>query len=108
MYGVIHHQVGLCSLAQNLHWYSESLSADTFIPRAFRIGVPEEKLAFVEDFRLTACAGLLLWFRERYELHGAAGVEDADGEVSGASAPRLASTRNSTRRVVLLVPKMKG
>ncbi|KAF0299636.1 Protein monoglycylase TTLL8 [Amphibalanus amphitrite] len=80
-------KVGLCALAQSLHWYSESMSADSFIPRAFRIGMAEEKQEFVEDFRLTACASLLVWFKERYELHGAAGVEDADGEVPYSVIP---------------------
>ncbi|NXS88439.1 TTLL3 monoglycylase, partial [Erpornis zantholeuca] len=49
---------GLCESLQNLSWF-EQVDLNTFFPRCYRLGIIEEREAFIEDFRLTAARNLL-------------------------------------------------
>ncbi|KAF2354393.1 Tubulin-tyrosine ligase/Tubulin polyglutamylase [Trinorchestia longiramus] len=73
---------GLCSTMQQLHWFSEAPCAETFVPRGYCIGQAEERAAFQQDYRLTACLGLLGWLSESYAVGGYSAVASSGGEVA--------------------------
>ncbi|TGZ70358.1 hypothetical protein CRM22_003241 [Opisthorchis felineus] len=51
-------KVGLCFWLRQLRWF-EDRDASEFFPRCYILADDEDKQAFVDDFRLTACIALL-------------------------------------------------
>ncbi|KAH1013676.1 hypothetical protein HUJ04_002640 [Dendroctonus ponderosae] len=58
---------GLALLLQQSYWYLEENIANINFPRCYVLGFPDHYNIFLDDFRMTACMGILKWFTERYE-----------------------------------------
>ncbi|XP_076269172.1 tubulin glycylase 3A-like isoform X2 [Rhynchophorus ferrugineus] len=58
---------GLALLLQQSYWYSEENISNVNFPRCYVLGFPDHYNMFVDDFRQTACMGLLKWFTSQYE-----------------------------------------
>ncbi|CAG7732955.1 unnamed protein product [Allacma fusca] len=69
---------GITSCLQNAHWFSESGIASANFPRCYRLYMDEERSAFINDFRLTACIGLLKWVIGAYERNGDKGILESN------------------------------
>jgi len=51
-------KVGLCSSLKNLPWF-HSGCADEFYPRCYKVTNEDDKVAFIDDYRLTSCISLV-------------------------------------------------
>ncbi|KAJ8409000.1 hypothetical protein AAFF_G00240210 [Aldrovandia affinis] len=89
-------KVGLCVNLRNLRWF-DSADPDTFFPRCYRLGAEDEKHAFIEDFRRTACSSLLQCVVER------CCGEQAEEERPGSSGSSEMQGQKKRRRAVQLV-----
>ncbi|XP_070558365.1 tubulin monoglycylase TTLL3-like isoform X3 [Ptychodera flava] len=58
-------KVGICTNLRNLHWFQD-IDPDTFFPRCYKIGIDEEKMGFIDDFRMTAAVAVVRWVVERH------------------------------------------
>ncbi|XP_015440358.1 PREDICTED: tubulin glycylase 3A-like [Dufourea novaeangliae] len=58
-------KLGMARVLEEAHWLYESDVASVLFPRSYNLS--REPKAFLEDFRLTAAAGLLKWFVQRMQ-----------------------------------------
>lgn len=64
-----------------MHWYTEPGVSYTCFPRCYNIHMQEQLDEFVDDFRLTACMGLLKWMVSTYDFKGEDGLCMANGKI---------------------------
>ncbi|CAF4979466.1 unnamed protein product [Rotaria sp. Silwood1] len=57
-------KVGLCSSLKSLPWF-HSGCADEFYPRCYKITHDDDKIAFIDDYRLTSCISFLKLIQNR-------------------------------------------
>nr|XP_040566088.1 tubulin monoglycylase TTLL3-like [Lepeophtheirus salmonis] len=77
-------KIGLHYCLQNLHWFS-SHPVSSFFPRCYEVSSDEERKAFIEDYRITACFSLIRWFHETFIKKGSEGVEEREGKARRSS-----------------------
>lgn len=82
---VEHLQVGLAACLQQMHWFSEAGFSETFFPRCYRLCIEDERLAFQEDYRLTACMSYLRNFVQNFESKGANWLVDPQSRITPLS-----------------------
>ncbi|KAF3421500.1 hypothetical protein E2986_11822 [Frieseomelitta varia] len=58
-------KLGMARLLEEAHWMYEEDVSSVLFPRSYNLS--REPKAFLDDFRLTAAAGLLKWFVERMQ-----------------------------------------
>ncbi|GLG95755.1 Tubulin glycylase 3A [Gryllus bimaculatus] len=73
--------VGLCNYMKQIHWFCEDGVSHTLFPRCYNICQEEELSAFIQDFRMTACIGLIKWVVIRFDKLGEGGVRSPQGKI---------------------------
>ncbi|XP_048508752.1 tubulin glycylase 3A-like isoform X2 [Athalia rosae] len=74
-------KIGLCSNVRQMHWYYEAGVANTLFPRCYNICQGDQMHAFVEDFRFTACLGLLKWLVDKMSTEGENATRSSSGTI---------------------------
>ncbi|XP_074644662.1 tubulin tyrosine ligase 3-like isoform X2 [Tubulanus polymorphus] len=60
-------KAGLCTNIRNVQWYYDA-DPDTFFPRSYKLNSEDDdKLNFVDDYRLSACMNIIKWVIYRHE-----------------------------------------
>ncbi|XP_068903412.1 tubulin glycylase 3A-like isoform X3 [Tenebrio molitor] len=72
---------GLALLLQQHYWFSEPGVSSVNFPRCYVLGFPDHFNNFVEDFRISACMGLLKWLVLKYDTENKFGIQSPEGQV---------------------------
>jgi tubulin monoglycylase TTLL3/8 len=64
-----------------MHWFCENDVSYVLFPRCYNLCQPDELTAFMHDFRITACLGLLKWLVNKYENQGESSLKSVEGKV---------------------------
>ncbi|CAH0556926.1 unnamed protein product [Brassicogethes aeneus] len=71
---------GLALLLTQAYWYTEPGVAVINFPRCYVLGFPDHFNMFVDDFRMTACIGMLKWFAEKFNPKDKYSIQSNDGK----------------------------
>ncbi|XP_033209779.1 tubulin glycylase 3A-like isoform X2 [Belonocnema kinseyi] len=66
---------------RQMHWYYEPGVANTLFPRCYNLCQGDQMHAFIEDFRFTACLGLLKWLVDKINTEGENAVRSPTGTI---------------------------
>ncbi len=66
---------------KNLSWFSPQ-SADEFFPRCYKLSHEDDKVAFIDDYRITCCIGLLKYVLIKH--NGEPDEDDLDVHITSA------------------------
>lgn len=72
---------GLCLLLQQMYWHTEPGVAFVRFPRCYTINFADQCTTFIEDFRITACMGLLKWFTQKMTEESELSVCTVSGKI---------------------------
>ncbi|KYB27443.1 Tubulin glycylase 3A-like Protein [Tribolium castaneum] len=72
---------GLALLLQQHYWFSEPGVSSVNFPRCYVLGFPDHFNNFVDDFRTTACMGILKWLVQKYDTENKFGIQSPEGQV---------------------------
>lgn len=72
---------GLCSSLRDFQWFFIDGVVDIYYPRCYNVFNLDELNDFIDDFRLTACIGILKWFVNTHQIKGTSGVASANGSI---------------------------
>jgi len=92
-------KVGLTTNIRNLQWYEEA-DHYVFFPRSYLLGSDDEKMEFIDDYRLTAAISIVKWVIERYENGNHDDKPHSYKEVSVDAGRNTPKTASSTHRNV--------
>ncbi len=66
---------------KNLSWFSPQ-TADEFFPRCYKLSHEDDKIAFIDDYRITCCIGLLKYVLIKH--NGEPDEDDLDVHITSA------------------------
>ncbi|XP_066587676.1 tubulin glycylase 3A-like [Prorops nasuta] len=74
-------KIGLCVNLRQMHWHYEQNISNTLFPRCYNLCQPDQLHAFMEDYRFTACLGLLKWLVDKTNSEGEEAARSQTGTV---------------------------
>lgn len=106
-------KAGLTRNIRNLYWYEEA-DHFAFFPRSHLLGSDDDKMDFIDDYRLTAAISIIKWVTQRY---GNSNQEDkspsckdlSSSQGQGADTPKtVASTHRNAKTPQNTVSRAKS
>ncbi|XP_023323881.1 tubulin monoglycylase TTLL3 [Eurytemora carolleeae] len=73
-------KIGIHSCLENLYWFT-NYSMHSFFPRCYQVFIEEERKAFIEDYRNTACINVVKWFVNSIQEQGNKVPESRNGRI---------------------------
>ncbi|BFZ08443.1 hypothetical protein BsWGS_11482 [Bradybaena similaris] len=88
-------KVGLCVNMKNVVWF-DNCDHDTFFPRCYRLSHDEERDAFIDDYRMTACMNIIKVAVKQHASWSHA-AEDGKNKTQSCSNPDCSTLRRGYR-----------